>query len=302
MFYILALIIIYHGLASNGHAEQRSVSGSILSKTAHNNVTAFNRENNINTTKPGFYHTTRFFTEFDDESIVGGGTQFDFYYRYPFINNGGKLFRSTKLDIGIQEFLTPAFNRVSAFIKIEPIAFFDLKARFGYDYIYDFLAMDSPDSNYSSETRDNIPRESLHPKSGFRSDITPTFKFAIGPVALLYSFNWTFHNYGYSGYYYDYNTFIIHKGTDSFFRHDLKIMYKLGDFRIGPQFVYSEVYSSGKNTQKAALIVACFPGWKWLNDTTKPFFALIGGTYLKNRYSKHKPITSIALGINIILF
>ena len=304
LFYMLTLIIIitYLAPASSGQAQQQHVSESIVSKTAYNNNSEHNIENNINTTKSGLYEATTLFTEFDDESIIGGGIQFDLYYRYPFIEKGGKLFRSTKLDIGIQDFLTPAFNRVSAFVKIEPIAFFDLKACIGYDYIYDFLVMNSPDSDYSSETRDDIPKESLHPRSGFLSDIIPTFKYAIGPVAMFYSFSWTYHNYGYSGYYYDYNTFIIHKGTDSFFRHDLKIMFKLGDFRIGPQWVYSQVYSSSKNYIKTALVVAYFPAWKWFNDTTKPFFAVTGGTYLKDRYKKHNPIFSIALGVNIMLF
>lgn len=262
----------------------------------------FGNETKNNITKQGLYGANNLFTKFDHAEIVGGGTTFDLFYRLPLINKSSPLFQSTKLDIGIQEFLTPAFNRISTFIKIEPIAFFDVKIKIGHDYIFDFLHMESPNSDYSCEKIDDISKKTLHPKNGFRSDVIPTLKFAFKQIALLYTFTWTYHYYKHKGYYYDYNTFIIHKGSDSFFKHNVKFLFKVWDLRMGPQVAYSHVHSSRKNYLETSFLIAYFPTWKCLKDKVKPFLGASVGTYPKDRHRKGKLTYGFAIAVTYKIY
>lgn len=236
----------------------------------------------------------------------------DFYYRIPFIKKSGRLWETTKFDIGIQEFICPSFQRLSLYLKFEPIAVFDITAYAGYDYIYyisggglfgsGFQEVSDEDAEYDSETRDKL---NGYGKGGFRTTITPTFKIAIGNFAALYSFRIEYHNYDFDGYYYDHNTFIIHKGNDFLFEHNVKLLYKFGPFkkggnlRLGVNWLNYSIQNTGKNSMKLCGMFVYQPKWERCKKGTEPYVVILSGSHLQDKYNVGRFYMAILLGVNL---
>lgn len=233
----------------------------------------------------------------------------DVFYRIPLVDKPGVLWETTKLDIGVQQYLSPAFERASAFVRIEPIAFFDVVAYAGYDYMYGgngkvfapgMLKLSSPDDDYSSDTRKEMDGEA---KGGLRVVVVPTFKIAFGPVAALYSWSINYHDYDYEGYYYDAETYIAQKGKDAVYTHDAKVLYKLGPFpgvgvfRLGVNYTDSRVGSTDDRSSKLAGMVVYQAKWKSLSATTSPYFVTMLGTHLEDRYYENKVHFALLMGV-----
>jgi len=265
-----------------------------------------------NVNVPGWYLNTNFGSSIN---YLGLAVKGEIYYRMPLINDSGMLWKSTKLDLGVQEYLSPTYTRTSAFVKIEPIAFFDLAAYAGYDYMYKigdsdliatgFIPMASPSAEYDSDARKLIEGTS---KGGFRGSVIPTLKMALGPVAALYSFELEYHDYNYSGYYYDPSTFIIHKGSDILYRNDVKVLYKLGPygtigtFRVGVNWNDCWIDSSEKHSMKLAAMAIYTPAWASLDSTTQPYFVLLAGSHLQDKYNEGKPYIALLAGVSFKIF
>jgi hypothetical protein len=60
------------------------------------------------------------------------------FYRFPLSNKNGILWESTKLDAGINNDLSPAFENPGLFVRCEPVAFFE---HLSYDYKDPFIAL-----------------------------------------------------------------------------------------------------------------------------------------------------------------
>lgn len=125
------------------------------------------------------------------------------YYSVPLIEKPGILFKTTKIDVGLQELWTPSCNRVSYYMKLEPLAIFDVVFTAGYDYIYKelyggiykFTDRDVRKNNYCSNNDDRKDKSvSETSGGGFRMAVTPTFKVAFKGLALLYSFTAEYHD------------------------------------------------------------------------------------------------------------
>ncbi len=245
---------------------------------------------------------------------LGLALKADIYYRLPLVKKPGKLWRSTKIDMGVQEYLSPSFQRASAFVKIEPIAVFDVVAYAGYDYIYDlnndtfgpgFLTFSSPDDPYDTDDRKAMDGDA---RGGFRMVVIPTFKIAFGPVAALYSFSIEYHDYNFDGYFYDPSTFILHEGEDIVYKHDAKLLYKfgpfnnIGTFRVGVNFTNLWVDSTDKNSMKIAGMAVYVPKWSFQGENLQPYFVTMMGSHIQDRYYKGKFYFALLMGVNYKMF
>ncbi len=244
---------------------------------------------------------------------LGLAMKADLFYRIPLIDKPGVLWKTTKLDVGVQEYFSPSFQRASVFVKVEPIAVFDVVAYAGYDYMYDgnndtfgpgFMKFDETD-DYDSDDRKDVDGIA---KGGFRLLVVPTFKVAFGPVAALYSFSIEYHDYNYDGYYYDYSTFILQKGEDTSFTHDVKLLYKLGPynnigtFRVGVNFTDMWVKSNEKNSMKMAAMIVYQPKWSFQGERMSPYFVTMMGSHIQDKYYEGKFYFALLMGLSYKLY
>ncbi len=115
------------------------------------------------------------------------------YYRIPLVNKEGVLWESTKIDLGLQNNLSPAYDMIGAYIDIEPIALFDLALTAQAIGYYDALSFGFYSLSGYGAGFDDASLAALTAKNtlGYTLSATPTFKIAFGPVAAVDSFSAT---------------------------------------------------------------------------------------------------------------
>jgi hypothetical protein len=220
------------------------------------------------------------------------------FYRVPLIKREGILWESTKVDVGLKNNLSPAFDLIGAFVDIEPIALFDLalSAQFaGYFSALGFGFRDLPgyDASFDTSALDAIPGKNA---AGYLLSAAPTLKFALGSFV----FSNTLHlNYfkveGGLGYFYEAigNCVLSESGLELF--NDAYALYKL-DSRImlGLNYSVLGVPASGYRSQ-ALQAVGVYTGK--LGERLSLYAALTAGTYLEDRYLQYAPRVAGQAGI-----
>jgi hypothetical protein len=113
------------------------------------------------------------------------------YYRLPLIQKEGILWESTKIDVGLQNNLSPAYDMIGGYIDIAPIAIFDIAFTAQAIGYYDLLSFGFYTLSGYSSPFDSASLSALTPKNtaGYTVSVTPTVKIAVGPVAALDSFS-----------------------------------------------------------------------------------------------------------------
>jgi len=232
------------------------------------------------------------------------------YYSIPLIEKPGILFETTKVDLGVQEMWSPTFNRTSFYMKLEPLAVFDVVFTAGYDYIYKelyggiyrFSRTDVQRNEFYStnnKRKDNAVSESNG--GGFRMTVTPTFKVAFKGLALLYSFTADYHVYNFGGHYYDPSTFMLHKGNDICIQHDAKMVYLIEPvmLRVGVRFVDKWAESKrGSDSMSMMGLLLWTPVFDFIPEGSYPYIAVLGGSYIRDRYYENEPYLACLIGFN----
>jgi hypothetical protein len=137
---------------------------------------------------------------FLDQSIQASynplGLQFltQAYYRIPLVNKDGVLWESTRIDVGLQNNLSPAYDMIGAYIDIEPIAIFDLALTAQAIGYYDALSFGFYSVSGYGAGFDGASLSALTPRNtlGYTLSATPTFKIAFGPIAIADSFGFAY--------------------------------------------------------------------------------------------------------------
>lgn len=113
-----------------------------------------------------------------------------FFYRLPVFNDPGLLWESTKLDVGVQNNLSPSFDLIGVFAKLEPIAFFDIAVAVqfaGYYNLFGYGFYELP--TYSSPSDPNeMSRSDTQNAAGFAFSVAPTLKAAFDPIVISNTF------------------------------------------------------------------------------------------------------------------
>jgi len=137
---------------------------------------------------------------------LGAQSVSQFFYRIPLFASEDVLWESTKVDVGIVNTLSPAYDLVGVFLKIEPIAVFSLALTAQLAGFYDALGFGFYGLSGYEAGFDAASLKALTPRNtgGFVLSAAPTFKMAIGPVAALDTFSLTYFNVdGGSGYFFE---------------------------------------------------------------------------------------------------
>jgi hypothetical protein len=220
------------------------------------------------------------------------------FHRFPLVKKEGILWESTKVDIGLKNNLSPAFDLVGAFIDIEPIAVFDLalSAQFvGYFSALGFGFRDLPGygASFDASALDAIPDKNA---AGYLLSVAPTLKFALGSFVFSNTLNVNYFRVdGGSGFFYETigNCPLSKSGFELY--NDAYGLYMLDSaFMLGLNYSILGVPASGYRSQTLQA-VGVYSGK--LGERISLYAALTAGTYLEDRYLKYMPRVAGQAGI-----
>jgi hypothetical protein len=212
------------------------------------------------------------------------------YYRAPLVEKEGILWESTKVDIGLKNDISPAFDFIGAFIDIEPIAVFDLALTAQLAGYYDelgfgFRDLSGYDAGFDSAALNSIPAGKA---GGYLLSASPTLKFAFGNFAFLDTLHMDYFNIdGGGGYFYEAiaNCPLSKSGLE--LNNDAYALYKLGPFfMIGLNDSILQVPASGYRAQSVHA-VGVYSGS--LSERLSLYAGLLAGTFVEGRYLLFEP-------------
>lgn len=224
------------------------------------------------------------------------------YYRMPLVNANGVLWESTKIDVGLQNNLSPAYDMAGAYITITPIALLDITLSAQVAGFYDllnfgFFSLSGYDAGFN-----NASLAALTPKNtfGYVLSAAPTFKIAIGPFVLLNAFSLT--------YYYvdDGNGFFFERVANCVLgKSDVELLnqaYALWTILPGLLAGVNDylLYVPGSGYVSHRLAAIGVYSTKLKKDLSLNG-ALIVGTFLADQYFQYTPYVAAQAGISLAL-
>jgi len=146
-------------------------------------------------------------------------------YRMPLSQDRGTLWKTTHLDLGIFNELSPAYELLALYIQVEPIAVFDITAVIGGRYQYDLLGYglirqpgyDAPFTAGGSRTDGAF----------FYARLVPRLKIKLGPVMAAYSAAVHYLNSGNGFYFFDCAANTNTRDGDWFTIHEAVLLYEM---------------------------------------------------------------------------
>lgn len=221
-----------------------------------------------------------------------------FYYTIPLIKSNNILFESTKIETGFDNRFTPADERFLIFFKIEPIAFFDIKIRFGLMQTYDlfnfgFARVENYSSEYDSKALSNITQEN---KTGYWGDCSFRLKLMIGNIIFINSFFINYVNFGSTNkYFYERHQDVILKYTDYTINNDTILIYKFNENYLSGINFFNMYVPDSEYLQRTLSLLFIYK-----NNISKKvkFYGIVkAGTHLSQKYYKYSLYTAFLSGI-----
>jgi hypothetical protein len=210
------------------------------------------------------------------------------FYRIPLVKKEGILWESTKVDVGIMNDLSPAYDFPGAFIDIEPIAVFDLELKALFTGYYSALGFGFHEiagygSDFSQSAQAALPSKST---TGYFLTAAPTLKFALGHFAFSDTLHIDYFNVdGGSGYFYEAIANCPLAKSDFELNNDAYALYKVSPtIYAGLNDSILLVPASGYRSQ---ILQAVGAFAKPLSDKLSFYAALTAGIYLEDRYLKY---------------
>ena len=229
------------------------------------------------------------------------------FYTWPlYPEKRGLLWDTCRVEAGLANSLTPAFDTVSVFVRVEPIAFFDLAASAGLRAYSDALGYGfTPRADYE-DSWDARSRKDAEKSSalGFRYNLAATLKGAAGPFVFGSATSYTLYDMrstpGGADYYYDPSADTTLKLLDGFIVNDSLVLYTCAEApQVRAGLLHTFLYVPGSRyTSRRLCLVGRIEGQ--LSPSIKAFAALLGGTFLRNRYYSWKDgkvYAAVQLGI-----
>jgi hypothetical protein len=227
-----------------------------------------------------------------DQEIQGGypgGLQSStrLFYRIPLSRSADPLWKATKIDLGLANALSPAFDFLGAFVDIEPIAFFDIalsaQAQSYFKALgYGFHDIAGYQSAFDASTLEDLPSKNT---LGYCLSAAPTLKVALGRIVASDTFSISYFDVDVDdgqGYFYEAeaNCILAKKGVE--LANQAYLLLAVGDsLMLGFNDSLLRVPSSGYESQ-AVHAVAVFDST--IGKDMSLYFALLTGLYVEDRY------------------
>ena len=179
-----------------------------------------------NDIKPGFY-----FSQGLGASLNSDGLRLktDLTYKIPLFESDNILFKSTKIEPGFVNIVTPSYEYAGINIDIEPIAVFDLKIEAAYKYYFTALGYGFlfQDGYHSSKLRSMDSDVVKYDRSTFFLNIIPTFKMKINKIIAVSSLDFEYVNIYTDRYFLEETFFVNMYNKDWAFKNDTLLLYEL---------------------------------------------------------------------------
>lgn len=249
--------------------------------------------------EPGFYLNQSLQGEINP---LGAQLVSKLYYRLPLIKSKKLIWESTKIDLGIQNNLTPAYDFAGVYVDIAPIAVFDvaLSAQVAGYYNalgFGFYGLSGPNASYDSSALHALQPQNT---TGYVLSATPTLKAAFGPIVILDSGSINYFKVsGSLAYFYErsYDTVLANPGTEL-----ANQAYLLADIRSGILAGINDyllyVPDTGYVSHRISGIVV-YSGR--VSGRVSPYGALVVGTYLADRYNVDALYLAVQAGATLHL-
>ena len=202
----------------------------------------------------------------------------------------GPLWDQAAFEAGLQNNLTPAYEQIGAFVRIEPVAVFDVSFSAAFRYAYDalgfgFTGLADYDAAYDSAFRRDLPRKA---GPGFRWAVNPTLKAAWGDFVFASAFSFAVYDMRGTekhGYYYEPYSDKVLKTFDGTVSNDTLAAWEFRKgFYAGLLHSLLVVPGSGELSERlAAMGSFSFPIGRALVSLN-----LLAGTYLADEYYSYR--------------
>lgn len=211
------------------------------------------------------------------------------WYRIPLQEQRGILWDPAKLDLGVRNQLSPAFEEFGAYLYWEPVALFDFTATVAARQTitaFDAGFYELPD--YDAPYDDLADTGGDESKTGFRFTFAPRLKGAYGPIVAANELRVDIFDFGSNvpgagdRYFYEpvYDTVLAFR--DTVVANTFLFLYSVTpEVRVGGQYFLRHVpEASETNHRLTAMAVYARP----VGEELSLFAALLGGSYLRDRY------------------
>ncbi len=220
------------------------------------------------------------------------------YYRMPLIDKPGILWESTKIDLGLTNALSPAYDFFGGFVDIRPIAIFDLAltaqvAGYYSALGYGFHDLSGYDAAFDSGSLSSLPSKNA---AGYVLSAAPTLQFALGSFAFVNAFQLTYFKVdGGQGYFYETYANCALAKSDVELSNNVYVLYTLRPgIMLGLNDSLLSVPASGYESQ---VLQAVGLATKRLSPRLSLYAALMAGLYLQDRYLQYAPHVAGQVGV-----
>ncbi len=220
-------------------------------------------------------------------------------YRLPLVKKEGILWESTKIEMGIQNELSPTDDLLALRLCFVPIAFFELTLQGGPYVMYRHLGFgycnwEGPDVFYDYDDMENVPR---HTETGYWFSIAPALKLKVSSIVFVNSLKFDILSIGEEGYYLERRTYSLRKYKDTDIIDDTYLFFKLNEkIMIGANYHFLKVFSTDYFSQRVCGSVLLTPR---LKSFYRSFGIVIIGVYLKDKVFKAKPYIGLQVGFDL---
>jgi hypothetical protein len=223
-------------------------------------------------------------------------------YEFPLIRSEDLLFKTSRIDVGVIDRFSPAFNAIGFAGYIEPIAFFDCTVYGTYQYCYNafgygFLPEANPAVDFSPAAMANAVTLN---QAGWWVVAAPELRAEEWNIIIddTYYINYM-DKFNFSGYYYESYADIIINGNNYYFINDGYLLYDIKPFMFGINYYNLNVPSTEYVSQRLSAVAAFVPDLKPFNNLSASIFI---GTYLQDHYYVGKLFLLVNLDYKLKVF
>lgn len=216
-------------------------------------------------------------------------------------DRSGVLWDSTRVEIGLSNQLSPAFDDLAVEVMVEPVAVLDVAARAGVRYAYDglgfgFAALPSYDADY-----DDPGDLSYRSAPGWFAAVTPRLKGQVGPVIVANALSVVYFDFSGTGasHFYEQVYDIALQTRDHLLQNTTLLLYDLPVqaprvVRVGGTYLFQSVPGSGERTRRIAMVGI----WEEPigRSRRRLSVALVLGPYLEHRTYQATPADLFVAG------
>lgn len=242
------------------------------------------------------------------EQDLGGeynplGLQLDtkLYYEFALQKTDNFLFKTSKVDAGLIDRISPSYECIGVTGYVEPIAFFDFTFTGLYQYAYNIFGYGFLSENSSDALNFAPPTEAGGNAQGWWIIAAPRLKMQLGNFIAADTFSYNYlDKLNYSGYYYESFSDAIVSASDYYWINDGYLLYQVTKtITVGINDYNLFVPDTGYVSHRISAVFIFEPDLKPFSDF---YIFCSAGTLLIDHYYVGKICLIAAAGYKLMVF